>query len=172
MDARYLEKCLYYDGVASLQLGNTQEVKSLVNTRVAPGGYVNIYGLPTDLNCFSYSYQERKKLFTGKLPEMTETQLEAFQKSHAILVMNNWDRTPTAGSMELFAWRLYLAQRTCDVNISGQRFPLLVFDSLELIQVEASSLLLRSYLNFFLLLLTFEHKVLKLLLLEFYPSYS
>ena len=28
--------------------------------------------------------------------------------------------------MELFAWRLYLAQRSCDVNISGQRFPLMI----------------------------------------------
>ena len=126
MDARYLEKCLYYDGVASLQLGNTQEVKSLVNSRVAPGGYVNMYGLPTDLNCFSYSYQERKKLFTGKLPEMTETQLEAFQKSHAILVMNNWDRIPTEPTLALYAKRLADAERASDTNISATRTPVMV----------------------------------------------
>ena len=29
-------------------------------------------------------------------------------------------------AMELFAWRLYLAQRSCDVNISGQRFPIMI----------------------------------------------
>jgi hypothetical protein len=28
--------------------------------------------------------------------------------------------------MELYAWRLYLAQRSCDVNVSAQRFPVMV----------------------------------------------
>ena len=48
------------------------------------------------------------------------------KEEECILVMNNVDRTPTAGSMELFAWRLYLAQRSCDVNISAQRFPIMI----------------------------------------------
>ena len=48
------------------------------------------------------------------------------ENEECILVMNNWDRIPTSNMMELFAWRLYLAQRTCDVNISSQRFPVMV----------------------------------------------
>ena len=51
---------------------------------------------------------------------------EKQQEECCILVKNNYDKLPTAGSMELFAWRLYLAQRTCDVNISSQRFPVMV----------------------------------------------
>ena len=67
-----------------------------------------------------------RKLYTGLNPLLTEAQKENQKNYECILVMNNFDRTPTAGSMELFAWRLYLAQRTCDVNISGQRFPVMI----------------------------------------------
>ena len=76
MDARYLERCLYYDGVASLLKDKDY---GFINTRVAPSGQVNIYGLPTALNCYSYSFQETRKLFIGKLPEFrSEQQKEAF----------------------------------------------------------------------------------------------
>ena len=127
MDSRYLELSLYYDGVASLQRGNTDRIKSFINSRVTPSGYVNIYGLPTDLNCWSYSYHENKKLFTGKLPEgMSETQLEAFQNSHAVLVLNNWDRVPTEPTLALYAKRLADAERSSDINISATRTPVMV----------------------------------------------
>ena len=92
MDSRYLEKSLYYDGVASLLRGNTETIKGYINTRCCPSGYVNIYGLPTSLNCWSYSYQEQRKLFTGTVPEgLSEQQLEAYRNSNAVLVLNNWD---------------------------------------------------------------------------------
>ena len=40
--------------------------------------------------------------------------------------MNNFDQLPTSSAMELFAYRLYMAQRTIDVNISAQRTPVIV----------------------------------------------
>ena len=123
MDARYLEQCLYYTGQASLLYDKKY---GYINTKTCGDGYVNIYGLPTRFKCFSYDYQTSRKLYTGINPLLTEAQKENQKNYECILVMNNWDRTPTAGSMELFAWRLYLAQRTCDVNISGQRFPVMI----------------------------------------------
>ena len=123
MDARYLEQCLYYTGQASLLYDKKY---GYINTKTCGDGYVNIYGLPTRFKCFSYDYQTSRKLYTGLNPLLTEAQKENQKNYECILVMNNWDRTPTAGSMELFAWRLYLAQRTCDVNISGQRFPVMI----------------------------------------------
>lgn len=44
----------------------------------------------------------------------------------AVLVMNNYDMMPTAATLELFAYRLTEAQRTCDLNIKQQKFPRLI----------------------------------------------
>lgn len=123
MDSRYLEQCLYYMGQASLLYDKKY---GFINTKCAGSGYVNIYGLPDKFNCYSYGFNSMRKLYVGLNPMLTEAQKENQKNYECVLVMNNWDRTPTAGSMELFAWRLYLAQRTCDVNISGQRFPVMV----------------------------------------------
>ena len=123
MDSRYLEQCLYYMGQASLLYDKKY---GFINTKCAGSGYVNIYGLPDKFNCYSYGFNSMRKLYVGLNPMLTEAQKENQKNYECVLVMNNWDRTPTAGSMELFAWRLYLAQRTCDVNISGQRFPVMI----------------------------------------------
>lgn len=123
MSSRYLEQCLYYNGQASLLYDKKY---GFINTKCAGSGYINIYGLPDKFNCFSYGYNSMRKLYVGMNPLLSNEEKENQKNEECILVMNNWDRTPTAGSMELFAWRLYLAQRTCDVNISGQRFPVMV----------------------------------------------
>lgn len=123
MDSRYLEQCLYYMGQASLLYDKKY---GFINTKCAGSGYVNIYGLPDKFNCYSYGFNSMRKLYVGLNPMLTEAQKEQQKNYECVLVMNNWERTPTAGSMELFAWRLYLAQRTCDVNISAQRFPVMV----------------------------------------------
>lgn len=118
MNERFLELCLYYTGQASLL---HTEKYGFINTKCTSDGNLNIYGLPSSLHCFSYDFQESRTLYTGlnKINEFGENE-------EAILVMNNIDRLPTCGAMELFAWRLYLAQRTIDVNISSQRFPVMV----------------------------------------------
>lgn len=118
MDSRYLEQCLFYNGQASLLY---DEKYGFINTKCAGNGYVNIYGLPSKLHCFSYDYQTDRELYVGS-NEVNKTKKD----DECILVMNNWSRIPTAGSMELFAYRLTMAQRTCDVNISGQKFPVMV----------------------------------------------
>lgn len=118
MNARYLEECLFFNGQASLLYDKKY---GFINTKCAGNGYVNIYGLPSKLHCFSYSFQTDRDLYVG-LNEFNESK----EDEECILVMNNWERVPTAGSMELFAYRLYLAQRTCDVNVSSQRFPVMV----------------------------------------------
>ena len=40
--------------------------------------------------------------------------------------MNNWERIPTSQTMELFALRLYEAERASDVNIKAQKTPVLL----------------------------------------------
>ena len=123
MNARALEQNLYYMGQATLL---KDEKYGFINTKCAGSGYVNIYGLPSKFNCYSYNYKTMRELYVGPNPLINDDQKELEQEKECILVMNNWDRVPTAGSMELFAYRLYLAQRSCDVNVSAQRFPVMV----------------------------------------------
>lgn len=123
MNAMWLEKCLYYQGQASLLKDKNY---GFINTKCCSNGSLNIYGLPTSLNCYSFDYQSTRKLYTGLIEGLTEAQKEQWEYYEAILVQNNWDRLPTAGSMELFALRLYEAERTADVNIKGQKFPILL----------------------------------------------
>ena len=122
MNARYIEKCLYYHGTAAFLY---DETLGYINTNCSSAGQINIYGIPTALNCYSYGYQERRKLYTG-LKYDNEGNPVTINNDECILVMNNWDRTPTCSTLELFALRLYEAERTCDVNIKGQKHPILL----------------------------------------------
>lgn len=115
MNSRYLEMCLYYKGQAALLY---DEDYGFINTQAADSGYINIYGLPTKINCYSYSYNKMRELY------VPNTNLPA--EEECILVMNNYQRVPTAATICLFAERLTEAQRAADVNIKAQKTPLLL----------------------------------------------
>lgn len=123
MNARYLELCLYYNGKATFL---KDKKYGFINTKCAGTGYVNIYGLPTELNCYSYSFNSIRKLYTALNPLDTEKQKENKEYEECVLIQNNWEALPTASSMELFAWRIYNAERVCDINITAQKTPVLL----------------------------------------------
>lgn len=114
-NARFLEMCLYYKGQAALLYDKDF---GYINTQAADGGYINIYGLPTVINCYSYSYNTKRDLY---IPDSGAVKTE-----ECILVMNNYERIPTAATIELFAMRLAEAQRSADINIAAQRTPMLI----------------------------------------------
>lgn len=122
MNARYIEKCLYYNGSAAFLY---DETLGYINTNCATQGQINIYGLPTALNCYSYGYQESRTLYTGLKYDPYGNPINDNTKE-CILVMNNWERTPTCSTLELFALRLYEAERTTDVNIKAQKTPVML----------------------------------------------
>lgn len=115
MSSRFLEMCLFYNGQAALLYSDDY---GYINTMAADGGYINIYGLPTEVVCYSYRFNERRSLYT------TDTGEEKGQE--CILVLNNYERIPTTASVSLFAYRLAEAQRTADVNIKAHRTPILI----------------------------------------------
>ena len=123
MNSRWLEMCLYYKGQASLL---KDKKYGFINTNCASAGEINIYGLPSRLNCYSFEYQEERILYTGINPLLKKEDLEKQQYKEAILVQNNWESIPTCGTMELFAYRLYELQRSCDVNIKAQKTPVMI----------------------------------------------
>ncbi|MBO7733203.1 MAG: hypothetical protein J6S67_11635 [Methanobrevibacter sp.] len=115
MNARFLEMCLYYNGQGALLYSNDY---GYINTMASDGGYINIYGLPTEVMCYSYRFNERRSLYTVDTGEE--------KGKECILVMNNYERIPTSVSISLFAYRLAEAQRTVDVNIKSLRTPILI----------------------------------------------
>ena len=123
MNSMYLEKCLYYQGQATLL---KDKKYGFINTRCSSNGYINIYGLPTSLNCYSYDYQSDRKLYTGLPSDFSDAKKEQWENYECILVQNNWERIPTCSTLELFALRLYEAEQTAFVNIKAQKTPVLI----------------------------------------------
>lgn len=126
MDSRYLETCLYYSGQAAL-LKNDKGI--YINTKACAAGDLNIYELPTQINCYSVGYSTTRKQYDG-YTTMYNADKDEFvtpdPKDYCIYVLNNQNRYATAWTLELFAYRLYLAQRTADINISVNRMPFIV----------------------------------------------
>lgn len=118
MDERYLEKCLFFQGKAALLKDPNY---GFINTMAAQGGYISIYGLPTQLHCYSIGqvYASDKDVYTGINTDVNPD-------NACILVKNNWSMIPTAATIQLFAARLTEAQRTIDININAQRTPIIL----------------------------------------------
>lgn len=127
MDARFLERSLYYFGTAALLY---DKELGFINTNCTSGGDINIYGLPTRLNCYSYGFESNRKVYNGLITryerESGELKIMNRKENECIYVLNNWDRMATANSLALFAYRLADAQRTCDVNVKAQKTPVVI----------------------------------------------
>lgn len=117
MNPFYLEECLFYKGVSALLYDKNF---GYINTDCSETGDLNIYNLPTKLRCFAYNYEKELPCFYGNTNS---------SKEECILVMNNFDRIPTSQTLNLFAYRLANAERTCDINIYAQRTPILLLTS-------------------------------------------
>lgn len=116
MDERYIEECLFFQGQCAFLYDDNY---GYINLNATSSGDLNIYHLPTKLNCYSFNYQKTKNVYYGfKNSEKNSDK--------CILVMNNYDRYPTSSSIELFAYRLYNAERTIDVNITAQKTPCMI----------------------------------------------
>ena len=118
MDARYLESCLYEEGQCALL---HSEEYGFINTKATINGDVNIYGLPTAVNCYSYGqFNEVRRVYNGLADPSSD------EDSECILVKNNYDRVPTVATMQLFALRLYEAERTCDTSVKNAKHSRLI----------------------------------------------
>lgn len=121
MDSEYIEYCLYALGQCALL--HTPEY-GFINTKATTSGNLNLYGLPTALNCYSFgSVQYNRNVYYGGESKDIN--------SECILVKNTQDRNPvpTVATLELFAYRLYQAERTADVNVQNAKRSRLILTS-------------------------------------------
>ena len=121
MDAEYIEYCLYATGQCALL--KTEEY-GFINTKATINGNINLYGKPTALNCYSFgSVQYNRNVYYGGEPKD--------EYSECILVKNTQDiqPMPTVATIELYAYRLYQAERTADVNVQNAKRSRLILTS-------------------------------------------
>lgn len=121
MDAEYIEYCLYALGQCALL--KTEEY-GFINTKATINGNINLYGKPTALNCYSFgSVQYNRNVYYGGEPKD--------EYSECILVKNTQDiqPMPTVATIELYAYRLYQAERTADVNVQNAKRSRLILTS-------------------------------------------
>lgn len=115
MNELYLEKVLFENGQASFL---KDEKYGFINTKCADNGYVNIYGLPSLLNCYSFDFNTSRELYVGNT--------NSNEYEECILIQNNYDRIPTSTTLLLFASRLANCERVIDVNINSQKSPTII----------------------------------------------
>ena len=123
MNADWLEYCLFYNGLGAFL---KDEKYGFINTNATLAGGLNIYNLPIELECYSFDYHSRRRVFNGINPLNTEKRNNYLQDTGCILVQNNINRTPTCDIVELFSYRLYEAQRVADININAQKTPVVI----------------------------------------------
>lgn len=118
MDGEYLEHCLFYKGMAALL---KTEDYGYINTKATASGDFNIYGRPTSLNCYSYSFNEIRKVYNGLIEDAEGNTQDPL--TECILVRNTLLAKPTFASMRLFALRLTELERTMDTNVKRCKDP-------------------------------------------------
>ena len=121
MDQRFLEQSLFEDGQASV-LYDTDK-KLVINTRCADNGEINIYNLPTKINCFSVNFRTDRIVYNGIIEESLN------KETQAVLMLNDEERLPSWVYVFEYAERLADAQKTIDINVRAQRTPILILGS-------------------------------------------
>lgn len=131
MDGEYLELCLYWYGQASFVYD--EKMGGHINLKATTGGELNIYGLPTQLCCYSYGYNKILPVYNGEIEDVSlleklykkKSKYERWEET-CIHVLNNRLVIPTVYSIERFADRLAEADITADINVKAQKTPVLL----------------------------------------------
>lgn len=106
-DARYLEKTLHRNGIASFSYDKTQPTRIFTTLQALPNGEYNMYGLPT---------RWRSVGFDG----LTEYDTD---NSNGVLCYYSNSRINPWNALEIYARKMTHYERTEDVNLSQQMKP-------------------------------------------------
>lgn len=106
VDERFLEMCLYSDGMAVFFM---DEVLGHLCLQVMIGGQLNVYRIPT----------ERKAYATNGYNKQ-------LNEKNSVIIFNNYLHTNSMLDVEMFSKRLYNLDRAIDVNANAQKTPVLI----------------------------------------------
>ena len=105
ISVRFLEDTLFYYGKAAFI--NDSALGKMV-TKITAAGKLNTYNEPVRYNCFSTGYSKM------------------YEADAIVQIRNNYLMRPTLETIQLYAQRLYEVERAIDVNIKGQKFPMVI----------------------------------------------
>lgn len=108
IDEKWIEEYLYSEGKCMFFKDDTL---GLMVAKCAEGGMLNPYDEPTILRPVATNYTISR---------------EYENNVDCVLIRNNDEMTPTASSINLYAYRLTDITRTIDINIAAQKTPVLV----------------------------------------------
>lgn len=106
VDPRYLEMCLFSDGMCVFF---NDEVLGFLALQVAIGGQLNVYRIPIDRRAYASN---------GYQMNLTE--------ENSVIIFNNYLHTNSMLDVEMFSKRLYNLDRAIDVNANAQKTPILI----------------------------------------------
>lgn len=106
IDVRFLELSLFGDGMAVFF---KDEILGYLALRVAIGGEMNVYRIPTRRRAYAANGYNR---------DLDET--------NSVIIFNNFLHTNSVLDVEMFARRLYNLDRTIDVNCNAQKTPVMI----------------------------------------------
>ena len=106
-DARYLEKTLHRNGIATLSHPAGQSVPVLTTLQALPNGEYNMYGLPTRWRAVGYD-------------GLTDYEVS---DDNGVLCYYSYSRVSPWNALEIYARKMAHYERTEDVNLSQQMKP-------------------------------------------------
>lgn len=109
IDEKWIEKYLFSEGKCMFFKDNE---KGFMVAKCSDGDVLNYYDEPTALRPNATNYDNTGKSYENNV--------------ECVLIRNNDDCEPTEPSIQLFSYRLTEVTRTCDVNISAQKTPVLI----------------------------------------------
>ena len=114
VDARFLEYTLFYEGAAvffkdeDLDLSDTV-TGSYLALQVVLGGNLNVYRVPKNRKAYAVN-----------------TYQKMLDENDSVIIWNNMIRLPEFGRMMYYAKQLAEIDRTIDVNVKGQKYPIAI----------------------------------------------
>lgn len=106
VDARFLEMCLYSDGMCVFF---KDEVLGYLGLQCMIGGKLNVYRIPTERTAYATN---------GYQNHLDET--------NSVIIFNNFLHTNSMLDVEMFSKRLYNLDRAIDVNANAQKTPVFI----------------------------------------------
>lgn len=114
-DEDFLEESLFEYGKATFLYDDNGNI---INSDCTDNGTINIYNKSMKWNCSSPNGQNLfRDLYFGQ---------DIINDNMCVLVKNKKNMLPTFSTLQLFAYRLYIAERTIDINAHALRTPFLI----------------------------------------------
>lgn len=108
IDPRFLEWCLFYDGMAIFFKDDITE--KFVCIQVMPSGQFNMYRIPKERTAYAVNGYQNSDL----------------NENNSVIIYNNLLRKPSVQDIEIYAKKLTNIDLTLNVNVNAQKTPIAI----------------------------------------------